>query len=63
MPRTTLNLEDDVIRVAKGHQQLTAAYLLGLAAHRHGVLATFDRGLRTLAGGTSEFVEIVPTHD
>lgn len=46
----------------QGHQQLTDAYLLALAAHNHGVLATFDRGLRTLAGGKSELIEIVPTH-
>lgn len=48
--------------VLQGHQQLTDAYLLALAAHNHGVLATFDRGLRTLSGGKSELVEIVPTH-
>ena len=45
-----------------GDKQLTDAYLLALAHRRKGVLATFDRGLRTLAG--DEFrsaVEIVPT--
>ena len=36
-----------------GHQQVTDAYLLGLAIKEDGVLVTFDRGLRYLAG--SEF--------
>jgi predicted nucleic acid-binding protein len=46
----------------QGYRQLTDAYLLALAHRRKGVLATFDRGLRTLAG--DEFggsLEIVPT--
>lgn len=34
----------------QGYRQLTDAYLLALARRRKGVLATFDRGLRTLAG-------------
>jgi toxin-antitoxin system PIN domain toxin len=33
-----------------GHKQLTDAYLLALAHGRKGRLATFDRGLRILAG-------------
>ena len=46
----------------QGHQQLTDAYLLALAHRRKGVLATFDRGLRALAGDEfSSAVEIVPT--
>lgn len=36
-----------------GHQQVTDAYLLGLAIKHEGVLVTFDRGLKYLAG--SEF--------
>ncbi|MFZ0338441.1 MAG: TA system VapC family ribonuclease toxin [Terracidiphilus sp.] len=36
-----------------GHQQITDAYLLGLAIRQDGVLVTFDRGLKYLAG--SEF--------
>jgi predicted nucleic acid-binding protein len=36
----------------QGDRQLTDAYLLGLSSHRKSVLATFDRGLRTLAGRT-----------
>ena len=45
-----------------GHKQLTDAYLLVLANRRKGVLATFDRGLRTLAADTlQDSVEIVAT--
>ena len=36
----------------QGYRQLTDAYLLALANRRKGVLATFDRGLHTLAEGT-----------
>lgn len=43
-------------------RQLTDAYLLSLAHHRKGVLATFDRGVRTLAGQKfAGAVEIVST--
>jgi uncharacterized protein len=34
-----------------GHQQVTDAYLLGLAIKEHGVLVTFDAGFHVLAGG------------
>ena len=34
----------------KGHQQVTDAYLLGMAIKSDGVLVTFDRGLRYMAG-------------
>lgn len=33
-----------------GHQQVTDAYLLGMAIKEDGVLVTFDRGLRYMAG-------------
>ena len=33
-----------------GHQQISDAYLLGLAIKENGVLVTFDRGLKYLAG-------------
>lgn len=33
-----------------GHQQVTDAYLLGLAMQRGGVLATLDRGISSLVG-------------
>jgi len=46
----------------QGYKHLTDAYLLALAHRRKGVLASFDRGLRTLAGEEfSASVEIVPT--
>jgi len=33
-----------------GHQQVTDAYLLGLAIKENGILVTFDRGLKYMAG-------------
>jgi len=33
-----------------GHQQVTDAYLLGMAIKEGGVLVTFDRGIKYLAG-------------
>ena len=46
----------------QGYKQLTDAYLLALAHRRKGVLATFDRGLRSLAGDAFlGSLEIVPT--
>lgn len=33
-----------------GHQQVTDAFLLGFAVRENGVLVTFDKGLRHLAG-------------
>jgi predicted nucleic acid-binding protein len=33
-----------------GHQQITDAYLLGLAVKENGILVTLDRGLSYLAG-------------
>jgi hypothetical protein len=33
-----------------GHKQITDAYLLGLAIHKKGMLATFDGGLQSLVG-------------
>jgi hypothetical protein len=33
-----------------GHQQVTDAYLLGLAIKENGVLVTFDKGIQYLAG-------------
>jgi toxin-antitoxin system PIN domain toxin len=44
----------------QGYRQLTDAYLLALADRRKGVLATFDRGIRSLAGdATPGALEIV----
>jgi toxin-antitoxin system PIN domain toxin len=33
-----------------GHQQVTDAYLLGMAIKEDGVLVTFDRGIKYMAG-------------
>jgi len=33
-----------------GHQQITDAYLLGMAIKEGGVLVTFDRGIKYMAG-------------
>jgi toxin-antitoxin system PIN domain toxin len=33
-----------------GHQQITDAYLLGLAVRRNGILVSMDKGMRFLAG-------------
>ncbi len=52
----------DFPRKLQGHKQVTDAYLLALAIHHHGVLATFDRAIEALAAGwaTSAF-ELVST--
>jgi toxin-antitoxin system PIN domain toxin len=45
-----------------GHQQVTDAYLLGLAIHKRGKLATMDRGVLSLLsdkGSAADFVEII----
>ena len=45
-----------------GYRQLTDAYLLALAHRRRGVLATFDRGIRTLAGEKFDAaLQVIPT--
>ena len=46
VPRAIHGIEPSL----QGYRQLTDAYLLMLASRRKGVLATFDRGLITLAG-------------
>lgn len=33
-----------------GHQQVTDAYLLGLAIKEEGALVTFDKGIQYMAG-------------
>ena len=33
-----------------GHQQITDAYLLGIAIKANGILVSFDKAIRTLAG-------------
>jgi toxin-antitoxin system PIN domain toxin len=39
-----------------GHQQITDAYLVGLAIHYEGQLATLDKGIRAWAGGWVELI-------
>lgn len=42
-----------------GHGQITDAYLLALATHHRGTLATFDRALRELAKLMGISVEVI----
>lgn len=43
-----------------GHQQVTDAYLLGLAIKKHGKLATFDRGVSMLVDAQlHRYLEII----
>jgi toxin-antitoxin system PIN domain toxin len=58
LPSAVKPIEDRL----QGYKQLTDAYLLALANRRKGVLATFDRGVRTLAGDRLlASIEIVAT--
>lgn len=43
-----------------GHNQITDAYLLGLAVHEKLVLATFDRAILHLAGEHARHVVLLP---
>ena len=51
----------DAVRVVgtrlRGHQQITDAYLLGLALHHRGRLATMDKGI--VAWGVEGAVELI----
>ncbi|MFZ0816947.1 MAG: TA system VapC family ribonuclease toxin [Candidatus Sulfotelmatobacter sp.] len=51
----------DAVRVLKkplaGHQQITDAYLVALAIHHRGKLATLDRGISSIAPAGS--VEVI----
>ena len=44
------NLTAGFARRISGHQQVTDAYLLGLAIKEKGVLVTFDKGIQYMAG-------------
>jgi hypothetical protein len=58
VPAAVEDIEDRL----QGHRQMTDAYLVALARKRKAVVATFDRGVRTVAGAAFQsFVEIVPT--
>lgn len=46
----------------QGYRQVTDAYLLALATRHRGLVATFDRGLKSFASGAFESaVDVVPT--
>ena len=45
-----LDATKPVFAQIQGHRQTTDAYLLGLAIHNRGKLATLDRGILHLAG-------------
>jgi predicted nucleic acid-binding protein len=56
------SVTEDIDTALQGYRQLTDAYLLTLARRRKGTVATFDRGIRTLAGGQlKDVVELVST--
>jgi predicted nucleic acid-binding protein len=57
-----LDCTQSIFARMQGHRQTTDAYLLGLAVHNRGKLATLDRGIRHLAA--NEFaanLEIIET--
>jgi len=49
-----------VFAAAVGHRQVTDAHLLTLAIRRGGALATFDRGIMTLATAHADSVVLIP---
>ena len=56
------NALEAIPRKLQGHKQVTDAYLLALAKRHHGTLATFDRGIESLAvGWASSALEMVST--
>ncbi len=59
-----LSLTDDSTfdtSLVAGSRQITDIYLLGLAAHNHGVLATFDRAIpfRVVVGGDRSLLHVI----
>jgi toxin-antitoxin system PIN domain toxin len=53
---------DPLAQKLTGHQQVTDAYLLGLAIHKKGKLVTMDRAVRTLLADKSperDFVVVI----
>jgi hypothetical protein len=50
MRESWVNLTAPFAARISGHQQVTDAYLLGMAIKENGVLVTFDRGLKYMAG-------------
>lgn len=60
--RDELPLIDKCVPASRlvGHRQVTDAYLLGLAIHRGGQLATFDRGFPSLLSPAEAVRHIAP---
>jgi len=55
-----LEITAEFLERLQGHRQITDAYLLGLARHHGGKLATLDKGIKSIAGPHLEaFVELV----
>ena len=56
-------LDDRLFRptAIMGHQKITDVYLLGLAVHHKGALATFDRSvsIKAVVGANSEHLEVL----
>ena len=49
-----------LVKRMQGHRQIADAYLLGLARHHHGRLATLDKAILSLAGlEFSDLVELI----
>jgi uncharacterized protein len=63
-----LSLRDSTVfdvSFVRGHRQVTDVYLLGLAHHMNGQLATFDRTipLKAIKGATPDLLQIVESLD
>ena len=55
----SISVPDGLRRVGgrlTGHQQITDAYLVGLAMHYEGRLVTLDKGIGVWAGGAVELI-------
>jgi len=52
-------MSDFAAQELSGHQQVTDAYLLSLAMHHHGKLATLDRGIVAWGERGKRFVELI----
>ena len=51
-----LSYADADLRLVRGHRQVTDAYLVSLAQHRGGMLATLDEGLHRECSDTTVLV-------
>jgi len=61
--RSVSLLDGELFRptLIKGHQKITDIYMLGLAVHHNGALATFDRSisLNAVIGARSEHLQVL----